>query len=887
MKRLLAFPLLGAILSSSLLHAQSAHWSPPESRAALDSSCRLELFIEGGVPPTDPELPVVPYLEVSAPKRERSIGLEQGKESSVAYAYTVHPLRAGPYTVPAFPLVTDRGVVSVPPLTFWVGEPSLAPSFASSAEASLTLFRNEVWQGEPFPVEYRLLAHAGAFLEITGQPEWTPPDLLVDRWSRPERVSGESRGAFFSGLRYSALAIALSPGKISLPPVSQPVTMEAGKFGQGLFSQAIIRPLILRSAPFSLQVKPLPSPPGEGFSQAVGTFRLTSQISPSDVQVGEPATWMLRIEGMGNWTSPWKLTPPVVPSGLRVIEPAPRRQNDPDSLFCASLVMERILVADRPGRYAILPYRFTYFDPLAGIYRTALAPSAVLTVTPGSSASAGYPPDRSSLSREEIPKAEEPGKNRRPRAPLSGFARGLAPMENGWLLGEAGGLGAVILALWLSLARRHARLADPLQRRRAGLRRLRRIHREMGRAVAPAERQKQLFRWQSAIRDAWLVVPAAPELAELQAALERAQVDPVIRTAWMRLWQEAEVHLYAREASLPPDWIERSQERVRELRIPRSSWKTTFALRHLFPLLTISGLFLFSAWGTSGAAPEGSGRWAHSGGLQDLSLQNRPTDWIARSNAGAVLAGEGRWAEALAQWSAAFLLAPRDSAVRWNFSLALSRCPGVDERLSALANGPLWIRWISIGSPAEWQILLAAALAALFLGGVLLLLARYGLIPPALPLQRALLACGLALSGMAAIAVALYGPMADPCAGLVTEEAPLRSVPTEAQPQIRAVVSPALVVIGKPFLHWVQVRLASSHSGWMRAEAVVPFFQPPLEAPISPGARSEKTVLRSPPPPVEALEGTVDQSCSSRRPMTFLASSASTAKDRAPSASME
>ncbi len=842
-KRLLALLFLGAIFPGTPLHAQSAHWSPPESRAALDSPCRLQLFVEGGVPPIDPELPVVPYLEVSAPKREPPVARGQAVASSVAYTYTLHPLRAGPYTVPAFPLVTDRGVVSVPALTFWVGEPSFAPAFTSSSEASLTLFRNEVWQGEPFPVEYRLLAHAGAFLEITGQPEWTPADLLVDRWSRPERVSGESRGAFFSGLRYSALAIALNPGKISLPPVSQHVTMETGKFGQGLFSQAIIRPLILRSSPFYLRVRSLPSPPDEGFSQAVGTFRLTSQISPSDVQVGEPATWTLRIEGMGNWTSPWKLSPPAVPSGLRVIAPAPRRQNDPDSLFCASLVMERILVANRPGRYTILPYRFIYFDPLAGIYRTALAPSAVLTVTPGSSASAGSPPDRSSISREELSATEVPGKDRSPREPHSGSAHGLAPIENGWLFVEAGGLGAALLVLWFSLARRHARLADPLQRRRAGLRRLRRIHREIRRSVSPGERQKQLFRWQSAIRDAWLVVPAAPELAELQAALERAQADPVVRPAWTTLWQEAEVHLYAREASLPPDWIERSEERARELRIPRSSWRTTFALRHFFPLLTISGLFLFSAWGISGPTPERSGRWAHSGELRERLP--RPTDWIARSNVGAALAREGRWPEALAQWSAAFLLAPRDSAVRWNFALALSRCPGVDERLSALVNGPLWIRWISVGSPAEWQILLAVALAVLCLGGVLLLLTRYRLIPPALPLQRASLACGASLSGIAAIAVALYGPMSDPRVGLVTEEALLRAVPTDAHPQSSAVVAPALVVIGKPFLQWVQVRLGNGRSGWLRTEAVVPFFRPPLQAPISLGARGKEAILPS------------------------------------------
>ncbi|VVM08013.1 hypothetical protein MAMT_02054 [Methylacidimicrobium tartarophylax] len=826
-KRFLALLFLAACFPSALLHAQSAHWLPLESSAILGLPYRVELVVEGGIPRTDPELPPIPYVETSSAKREPSANSGNARSPSVAYVYTLRLLRSGPHAIPGFSLATDHGIASVPAFTFWVGEPSFSPSFTSSADASLTLFRDEVWQGEPFPVEYRLLAHAGAFLEITGQPEWTPADLLVDRWSRPERVSGEWRGAFFSGLRYSALAIALNPGKISLPPVSQHVSMETSKFGQGLFSQAVIRPLVLHSAALALSVRPLPAPAKDGFSQAVGTFGLTSQISPSDTQVGEPATWTLRIEGTGNWTTPWNLLPPEIPSGLRVIEPAPQQQSDPDSLFCGSLKVERILVAERPGRYLIPPYRFTYFDPLAGIYRTALAPSTVLTVNPRSSP-VGSLSDHSSSGRPmPLPAEAAAPKKRLPQAPLSGSARGLVPLENRWLLAGAGGAGVVLLALWLILARGHACLTDPLQRRRAGLRRLRRIHREIRHSGSEGERQQQLFRWQSAIRDAWLVGPVTPELAELQAALERAQVDQAAFQTWTALWREAEVHLYAREVSLPADWVERSEEQARRISIPRPSWRKTFALPHFFPVLTILGLLLSSSWGLNALDLYRSGRFTESGCLWERSLRRSPTDWIARSNYGAALSQEGRWPEALAQWSSAFLLAPRDSAVRWNFALAISQCPGVDARLSALTNGPLWFRWIAVGSPAEWQILLAGGLLDLFLCALLLLLSRYRLAQLAPSLRKALLALGLGVSGIAATAVILYGPMADPRAGLATEGALLRSMPTDAQQQNSPLLAPTLVVVGKPFLHWVQACLSDSRSGWLRAETIVPFFRPP------------------------------------------------------------
>ncbi|MGD9897042.1 MAG: BatD family protein [Candidatus Methylacidiphilaceae bacterium] len=823
----LAFIVFIVCAPCALLHAQSAHWVPLESGVTLDSPFRLELVVEGGMPQVDPDLPAIPYIEASSPKRESAGKPGNTSGASAVYVYTLRALHTGPYTIPAFPLLTDRGVASVPAFTFWVGEPSFSPSYVSSAEASLTLFRNEVWQGEPFPVEYRLLAHVGVFLDITGQPEWTPGDLLVDRWGRPERVSGESRGTFFDGFHYSALAVALNPGKVSLPPVTQHVRMETGKFGQGLFSQAIIRARILRSSPLSLQVKSLPAPPKEGFSQAVGTFRLTSQVSPSEVQVGEAATWTLRIEGTGNWTARWSLPSPTIPSGLRVIEPPPRRQNDSDSLFCASLVIERILVAERPGRYTIPPYVFVYFDPLAGNYRTVLAPSTVLTATPGSS-SAGLPSDQGSPNGSTRIPAEATTRERLPKAPLSGSVRGLPPLENRWLFVEAGGTGAMLLVLWFFLARGHARRTDPLHRRRAGLRCLRRIHREIRRSGSAGDRQQQLLRWQSAMRDVWLVAPAAPEPAELEDALERAQVDRRALEDWMVLWQEAEVHLYAREASLPPNWIERAEEKARRIRIPRQSWRTTFALRHFFPTLAFSSLLLASCWGLSALELYRSGRFVQSGDLWERTLRKCPTDWIVRSNYGAALSQEGRWPEALAQWSSAFLLAPRDSAVRWNFALALSHCTGVDERLSALATGPLWFRWIGVGSPAEWQILVAVGLFALFLGALLFLLSRYRLVSSPILLRKTLFALGLSLSGIGATAVTLYGPMADPRAGLVTERSLLRSAPTDAAEQGSPAIASTLAVIGKPFLHWVQVGLSDSRSGWLRAQAVAPFFRPPL-----------------------------------------------------------
>ncbi|VVM05157.1 hypothetical protein MAMC_00431 [Methylacidimicrobium cyclopophantes] len=813
--------------SHALLYAQGAHWLPPETRATLDSAYQVKLVVEGAIPQSDPELPAIPYVETGFPKKELLANSGSGGNSSIVYSYILQPLRTGPHTLPGFLLPTDRGLVSVPPFSFWVGEPPSSPSFVSSADASLLLFRKEVWQGEPFPVEYRLLAHAGTFLEITGQPEWTPADVLVDRWSRPERVSGDWRGSFFSGLRYSALAIALNPGKVSLCPVSQHVNMETGKFGQGLFSQAIIRPLVLRTSALTLQVKPLPTPPKEGFTQAVGTFRLISELSAAETQVGEPATWTLRIDGTGNWTTHWNLVPPPIPSGLRVIEPAPRRQSDPDSLFSGSLVLERIVVADHPGRYTIPPYRFTYFDPLAGCYRTAQAAPAVLTVTSASSAAAS-PPERPSSSGPTAYSNGSPAPKRLPEAPLVGSSAALAPLENRWLFLEAGGAGATLLALWFLLAWRHARRADPMERRRAGLRRLRRIHRQIRRATSVGERQEQLFHWQAAIRDAWLVVPAVPGVAELGAALERAQVDSSTRRAWTELWQEAEIHLYAREATLPSDWIGRSEEEARRIRIPRQSWKGTFARRHFFPAVTIWIVLLSSSWGISALELYRSGRFEQSAELWERSLRRNPTDWIARNNYGAALSQEGRWQEALAQWSSAFLLSPRDSAVRANFALALTHCPGVDKRLSALVSGPVWFRWIGGASPAEWQLLLAIGLLVLFASGVLLLLSRYGLARPALPLRNTLLAVGLSLSTIALSAVALYGPMADPRAGLVIEDASLHSIPTDAEQQSGPVIAPILVVVGKPFLHWIQVRLSDSRSGWLRAEAVVRFFRPSI-----------------------------------------------------------
>lgn len=177
------------------------------------------------------------------------------------------------------------------------------------------------------------------------------------------------------------LIFPLRPGRHAIPPIQLSVESSGSPFDRrGLLHQRRRR-IELRSEAVTVEARPLPEPP-EGFSGAVGQLDLDARLVPGSIVLGEHATLELELAGRGNLQG---VAPPElsIPEGLDLLpaeEDGGRRIAGTE--LTARHTWRNALVPSAAGSYRIPPVAITFFDPAAGMYRTASTRELVLDVAP-------------------------------------------------------------------------------------------------------------------------------------------------------------------------------------------------------------------------------------------------------------------------------------------------------------------------------------------------------------------------------------------------------------------------------------------------------------------------------------------------------------------------
>jgi hypothetical protein len=204
-------------------------------------------------------------------------------------------------------------------------------------------------------------------------------------------------------------------------------------------------------------------------------------------------------------------------------------------------------------------------------------------------------------------------------------------------------------------------------------------------------------------------------------------------------------------------------------------------------------------------------------------------DWAAHYNIAAAQIAQGNWNYAVAHAATAFLLDPTFGANRDNLRFAIQQSGSMDPTLRRLLYGPWFQQFPGLLSPAGWQrvslfasLILAAAFSALIVmlyfparRRALSLGGRYGL------------AAGGALMVVALVAFNDYGMLAHANAGILVEPVNLSPSPTELVPEAETVPASAGTVVlpERSFLGWRRVSPGVNVSGWVRDNAMMPFYQ--------------------------------------------------------------
>ena len=402
-------------------------------------------------------LPVVSGLEFRVVGQSRQIQIINGATlESTSTIVRVTPEEPGVFTIPGLtphspPMVlrvvpgNGSGSSSSSPQNG--ASPGLTPYIPGSgansgvhltpdgsAFVNLQIPKHELYVGESVPVEIQVGMRDGFVASINGLPKLNNSDFTLNNLSRqPEHSAKSVDGKPFTVYTWHSLLAAVKPGTYSLS-FQTPMTVRVrtrprtdsmiddllgDPFLQNIFGVTVPKNVDVSSPEAAIKVLPLPAQgrPSD-FSGAVGTFKISTDVSSAKNTAGDPLTLRMHVTGSGTFD---RVDSNMLEAGSewKTYEPKATFSSTDPTGFRGEKTFEQPLIASQPGAQTIPPLSFSYFDPATHRYETAHSAPLPVTVSPAANA-ANEPPPAS-------PSASAPATPRTPGAPADESHSGLRP----------------------------------------------------------------------------------------------------------------------------------------------------------------------------------------------------------------------------------------------------------------------------------------------------------------------------------------------------------------------------------------------------------------------------------------------------------------------------
>ena len=239
----------------------------------------------------------------------------------------------------------------------------------------------KVYVNQAFEIHFELEVTFGSEVQdvrISGFPN--NPDILT---VGPLEDAADSRvardGQSITVRRFIAKARGHRPIDHTFSPVVNCALVE--RRNAGFFSHWQSFPKQKPLAPFPLRIQPLPETGRpENFSGAIGSFRLSGQLSQTTVRPGDIITLSLDLDGQG-WLGDNTAMPAPPTSPLFKTYPAKEALREP-----THLKTEQVFIPQTTNATEIAAIRFCFFNPATGRYEESKAGPFRLTFSDASTA---------------------------------------------------------------------------------------------------------------------------------------------------------------------------------------------------------------------------------------------------------------------------------------------------------------------------------------------------------------------------------------------------------------------------------------------------------------------------------------------------------------------
>jgi BatD DUF11 like domain len=420
---------VAAVLAATMVRAAapSIDVTIEPAQIELGESARLTILTSGNGT-LSVSLPVVAGLEFRVVGQSRQIEMINGTTiESTSTIVRVTPDEAGVFTIPGLTPKSPPLVLRVTPAGG--AGPSLAPNAQNtgpnpltqggsaangirltpdgSAFVRLEVPKHDVYVGENVPAEIQVGMRDGFASSINGLPKLNSDDFTLNNLTRqPEHNLKIIDGKQFTVYSWRTVLAAVKPGKFNLTfevPATVRIRTQPRRdsmlddllgdpFLQNIFGAAVQKNITVTSpeTPFTVLALPTDNKPAD-FSGAVGSFKITTDISSPTTTAGDPLTLRLHVNGAGNFdrvdsnmltaNDEWKAYDPK----------STFKPGDPVG-FHGEKTFEQPVIAAHAGTQTIPALSFSYFDPDTHHYETAHSAPLTVKVAPATEVASNEPP---------------------------------------------------------------------------------------------------------------------------------------------------------------------------------------------------------------------------------------------------------------------------------------------------------------------------------------------------------------------------------------------------------------------------------------------------------------------------------------------------------------
>ncbi|MBI3853369.1 MAG: protein BatD [Verrucomicrobia bacterium] len=378
-QRLPALAMLILLFTPVAVHAAKFTATLDRDTTRVGESVTLSLNFEEGSPKAAPNLPPLPNLNVTSVGESSQYTIANGQTTaSRSFNFSLTPTQPGNITIPALRIEVDGKILTSQPLTLRVlkNEAPANPdaTLTNLAFVRLVVPKNEVYLGEPFPVEIQLYYQN---VQNVRMPQLHAEGFSLGKSTEPTQTRTQVGNFIYNLVVFKMSATAAKAGTLTLGPVECSLTVLVPMNNQrqrdlfGFFGNNMqAYPTTLVSEPQTMRVLPLPTEKvPDNFNGAVGEFALSVSAGPTNVAVGDPITLKVQITGRGAMDA---LSLPDQPQWREFkIYPPTSTVTNRDPLGLSGVkTFEQVLIPQNHEIKFLPPLEFSFFDPNRKSYRT-------------------------------------------------------------------------------------------------------------------------------------------------------------------------------------------------------------------------------------------------------------------------------------------------------------------------------------------------------------------------------------------------------------------------------------------------------------------------------------------------------------------------------------